>query len=303
MIRFRRLTAKLLAEWLVEQRLNGAHARYRLRLWRESRAALAALESELRLYVDEAFDDARLRLRRGFEDALSPFNDPAIDPAANYPSLLHRVTLQGYFGEILAVAAVEHLGAHGHGDWQVPAFLFRLHDQEFQHLELINERLRTGEAHDPDRMAERRPGRTGDDGLAFRIDENNVITDVLTIEAKCLTENNNAKIQEAHKKLTAGGPLPPGIRELINLLSEYDTAAANNWSEALMRLRQSGYRRALRWDAVAYICGHIPQRNGRITWMPADQPHPAYTVARNLEGLEFQFEDLPGLITAVYRGE
>jgi hypothetical protein len=272
-------------------------------VWRESRAALAALETELRLYVDEAFDDARLRLRRGFEDALSPFNDPAIDPAANYPSLLHRVTLQGYFGEILAVVAVEHLGVHGHDDWAVPAFLFRLHDQEFQHLELINERLRVGEVHDPDRMTERRPGRTGDDGLAFRIDVNNVITDVLTIEAKCLTQNNNAKIQEAHEKLAAGGPLPPGIRELINLLSEYDTPAANNWSEALFRLRQGGYRRAVRWDAVAYICGHIPQRDGRITWMPVDQPHPAYTVERDLEGLEFQVEDLSGLITAVYRGE
>jgi hypothetical protein len=27
-----------------------------------------------------------------------------------------------------------HWGAHGHMDWVVPAFLFRLHDQEFQHV-------------------------------------------------------------------------------------------------------------------------------------------------------------------------
>src|SRR3569832_1484264 len=100
MIRFRRLTLELLGNWLVEQSLNGSHARYRLRLWRESRAALAALESELRLYFDEAFEDARFRLRRGFEDTLSPFNDPVLDPAANYPALLHWVTLQGYLGEI-----------------------------------------------------------------------------------------------------------------------------------------------------------------------------------------------------------
>jgi hypothetical protein len=30
------------------------------------------------------FEDARQRIRRGFEDDLSPFNDPAADPAANY---------------------------------------------------------------------------------------------------------------------------------------------------------------------------------------------------------------------------
>jgi hypothetical protein len=47
------------------------------------------------------------------------------------------------------VLAVEHWGAHGHMDWIVPAFLFRLHDQEFQHLEAIKERLRAGEPPEP----------------------------------------------------------------------------------------------------------------------------------------------------------
>ncbi len=129
-----------------------------------------------------------------------------------------------------------------------------------------------------------------------------MITDVLTIEAKCLSQNNSAKIQEAREKLAAGGRLPPGVRELINLLSEYDTPAADNWGEALLRLWQGGYRTAVRLDAVAYICGHSPQRGERITWMPTDQPHPAYTVPRILEGFEFHCDDLFGLITAVYRG-
>ena len=169
MIRFRRLTPALLDAWLVNQGLANVHVSYRLRVWRENRAELAAIRDEMVAYLDEAFDDARRRIRRGFEDDLSPFNDPAHDPAANYPALLHRITLQGYLGETLAVLAVEHWGAHGHVDWIVPAFLFRLHDQEFQHLESINEQLRAGEAYDPDRIAERRPGRTGDDGLAFRL--------------------------------------------------------------------------------------------------------------------------------------
>jgi hypothetical protein len=206
MIHFRRLTPALLNAWLVNQHLASTHARYRLRVWRENQAALAAIRNEMVAYLEEAFDDARRRIRRGFEDDLSPFSDPALDPGANYPALLHRVTLQGYLGETLAMLAVEHWGAHGHMDWIVPPFLFRLHDQEFQHLEAINERLRAGEPYDPDQRAQQRPGRTGDDGWAFRLNNQDEITDVLTLEAKCLAQNNNAKIQKAHEKLAAAGP-------------------------------------------------------------------------------------------------
>lgn len=302
MIRFRRLTTELLDAWLVDQRLANGHARYRLRVWRENRGALAALRGELIGYIDEAFDDARRRIRRGFEDDLSPFRDQPNDPAANYPALLHRVTLQGYFGETLAVIAVEHWGAHGHMDWVVPAFLFRMHDQEFQHLEAINERLRAGKVHDPDRPAEQRPGRTGDDGLAFRINADNSITDVLTLEAKCLAQNSNEKIEEAHSKLAAGGLLPSGVRELINLLAEYDTPEAQAWQEALLKLWRADYKVISRYDGIAYACGRIPARAGRIAWMPTNAPHHVYTVARKLEGLEFQFEDLTTVVDMLYRG-
>jgi hypothetical protein len=264
MIRFRRLTPALLDAWLVQHALPNPHARYRLRVWRESRSELTALRAELIAYFDEAFDDARRRIRAGGADDLSPFNDPARDPAANYPALLHRVTLQGYLGETLAGLAVEHWGAHGHIDWVVPAFLFRLHDQEFQHLESINERLLAGETYDPDTIAEQRPGRTGDDALAFRIDDQGVITDVLTLEAKCLAQNRSEKIKEAHAKLAAGGLRPSGVRELINLLQEYDAPAAQLWQQALLQFWRDGFRVAVRLDGIAYVCGRVLDLNGII---------------------------------------
>jgi hypothetical protein len=302
MIRFRRLTLGHLNAWLVDQRVQSAHARYRLRVWRENRAGLAAIRRELIDYIDEAFEDARRRIRRGFEDDLSPFRDTPIDPAANYPSLLHRVTLQGYFGETLAVIAVEHWGAHGHMDWAVPAFLFRMHEVEFQHLDRISEHLTDCQEYDRDADGERRPGRTGDDGLAFRINGENVITDVLTLEAKCLAKNSNAKIEDAHRKLVTGGRRPPGVRELVSLLAEYNTPEAQVWQHALLKLWSEGYQVATRHDGVAYVCGRVPARTGSIAWMPVNAPHPAYTVARKLEGLEFQIEDLARLINTLYRG-
>jgi hypothetical protein len=39
-----------------------------------------------------------------------------------------------------------------------------------------------------------------------------------------------------------------------------------------------------------------------MAWMPVDASHPAYTAARKLEGMEFQFEDLPTVVNALYRG-
>jgi hypothetical protein len=300
MIRFLRLSQDLLEKWLVIQRHPHTHGRYRLRVWRENREELAAIRGEVIQYLEEALEDARMRIRRGFEEDLSPFRAPPLDPAAYYPALLHRVTLQGYFGETLAVISVEHWGAHGYMDWAVPAFLFRLHDQEFQHLESINERLEAGENYDPDRTAERRPGRTGDDGIAFRINGDNTITDVLTLEAKCLTGHNSSKIEEAHRKLNAGGLRPTGVRELINILNEYDTPEAQAWQEALLKLWRGGYQTAVRYDGVCYTCGQRPIR--RIAWLPTDAPHPVYTVTRNLEGMEFQLEDLATLIDKLYRG-
>jgi hypothetical protein len=276
------------------------HPRYQLRLWRESRAALAAVRHELQAYVDECFDDARKHLRAGFNNALSPFNTPVPDPAANFPKLLNQITLQGYFGEILSGLAVEHWGAHGHNDWEVPAFLFRLHPVEFQHLETINARIAAGDVYDPDDEKEIRPGRTGDDCLAFRINNHDTITDVLTLEAKCLGVHKIDKIKDAHAKVAAGGTLPTGIRELVNLLSEYTTPPAKRWHAAMFKLWAGGHLVAVRRDGVSYACSQTPKKAGKISWMAHDTPHVAYTATRHLEGLEFHLDDLLALMAAVY---
>lgn len=300
MIRSCRLTITTLNAWLIDQQIVSAHRKYRLRVWKEDRESFADIREEVFAYFDEALDDARKRIRQGFEDDLSPFNTPGIDPAASYPAMLHHVTLQGYFGETLAAVAIEHWGAHGHDDWQVPAFLFRAHDTEFQHLESINERLVDGAAFDPDAIAEKRPGRTGDDCLAFRCSAKGKITDVLAIEAKCLSLSQNAKIEDAHKKLAAAGKKPSGVRELINLLSEYDTPEAQAWQAALLSIWKSGLEGVRRHDAICYVCGKGPSK--QKSWLPADAPHESYKSTRSLEGLEFHCPDLTNLVKLIYRG-
>lgn len=303
MIRFRRVTLQPLGAWLVDRPVAAPHKRYRLRVWREVNANFASLREELIAYAQEALDDSRLRIRKGFEDGLSPFADPVEDPAAHYPAMLNRITLQGYLGETLAGLAVEHFGAFGKLDWHVPAYLFRFHDTEFQHLDLINERLLEGEAHDPDAVAERRPGRTGDDALAFRLDDAGIITHVLALEAKCLVESNTGVITDAHGKLAAGQTRPSGIRELITLLSDYETEEAQAWIKRLLEHYHAGFRTAKRRDGLAYAVGAPPKRPAtRVSWLPADAPHEAYVSKRRFDAMEFQFEDLDGLVDTLYRG-
>jgi len=303
MIRFRRITLRPLNAWLSAQPVSKTHRKYELRVWREVNANFSVLRDELVAYAQEALDDARIRIRKGFEDNLSPFSDPVDDPAAHYPAMLNRITLQGYLGETLAGLAVEHFGAFGKNDWHVPAFLFRFHDQEFQHLDLINERMLMGEAHDPDAVAERRPGRTGDDALAFRIDEAGTITHILALEAKCLIKSNTSVIADAHGKLAAGTRRPSGIRELITLLSDYETDEAQAWVARLMELYRDGFRTVKRRDGLAYATGDSPVRPAtRVSWLPADSPHSAYTADRRFDAMEFQLEDLEGLVDTLYRG-
>lgn len=301
MIRNCRLPISKLNSWLVTSTNTNGTNQFHLRLWRENRAALPAILPDVLAYLEEAFDDARRRLRRGFEDTLSPFSEPALDPAANYPRALHQVTLHGYLGEILGVLAVEHWGAGGFQDWEAPAFLFRFHEQEFQHLEEINERVRRGEIYEPDENRELRLGRTGNDGLVFRLSEQNVITHVMSLESKCLNVNNNQKINDAFGKLSAAGPLPSGVRELIEIMRDYDhIPKARIWQEALLRYRSNDYLTAQRIDGVAYSCGRIPHPP-RMTWMNQEAPAPTYTATRRVEAMEFQISDLAGLVQQVLR--
>ncbi len=196
--------------------------------------------------------------------------------------------------------AIEHWGAHGKDDWIVPAFLFRFHETEFQHIDEINARLKSGIQHDPDADRERRPGRTGDDGIAFRISEQNVITDILAIEAKCLTTHSPGKLQEAHEKLNSGTVRPTAIRELVELLRDYKDAEAERWVEALVRLWVDPSS-STRHDGVVYACGERPKLVSRPGWMNAATPHEVYKATRRLEGLEFHFRDLAAVIDGLYR--
>ncbi|TCL06284.1 hypothetical protein [Sodalis ligni] len=308
MIRLKKLNVSNLDTWLTSVPITTSISHptnYSFYLRKEERSALISpFKEEVIAYVDETFDDARTELRVALEDDLSPFdssNDPD-DPAANYPSKLNKVTQQGYFGEILGALAVEHWGAAGKNDWQVPAMLFRYHTTELQHLASINERISSGMFFDQDDKAEMRPGRTGDDALAFRLNDQGVITDILSIEAKCLGINNNDTLQDAHKKISTTLLRNSGFRELIAILKNYDQSEAKIWYAALLNLWKDGYKTVNRYNCVSYAVGAPPKKPAsKLSWMDSSNPHPAYTISSQLIGLEFHFSGLDDLIKIIFR--
>jgi hypothetical protein len=197
----------------------------------------------------------------------------------------------GYFGEVFAGVVCENFAPLGETRWKVPAHLFRFHLEAFRYLEQIRR---------DDALRERQVfGRTGDDCLAFALDENGKITRSMFCEAKCLTQHDKRKVDEAHEKLSNAVILPLDRQQLIDVLSDSDDPGAAIWVEALRKLRfQANDPEYERCNLVCYICGNPPVKGE--TWIPKESPHPKYEGDHRLEAVEVYIRRVRQLVKEVY---
>jgi hypothetical protein len=266
--------------------------RYEHALGEENGTNQSTILPRLKVLVSSAHEDARNRLRRLANGSLDPLSALNLkDPADGYPERLHIQTLKGCFGEILAGAVAENLGPFGK-NWEVPAYLFRFHLVEFQQLAMMNQ---TGAT------AELRPGRTGEDCLAFLRDKNGDIVAVLFCEAKCTSGHDAGLISDAHEKSSSTYLVPLDLLQLIEVLEDSTAPSAAGWVDALRSLYLKGptpgppYER---FDQVTYVCGQKPVR--MKTWIPSGSPHPKYTGGRRLHVAEIHLSDVEELVKKVY---
>ena len=174
-------------------------------------------------------------------------------------------------------------------NWEVPAFLFRFHVVELQHIEALNQI--GGEV-------KRRPGRTGDDFLAFQRTSNGSIVRVLYGEAKCTADHDTGMIADAHEKASTS-PIVDFLR-IIEVLQEKHDPLAEQWIDAIRRAR-ANVARYERCDLVSYVCGRHPIRAD--VWLPTDKPHESYKAQRRLEAVETHLYDVEAIIHDVYSSE
>lgn len=286
-------TSVKLSKWLSNSVTESKDKRYRHRILKENFNQRHEIIEDLKLFVQNAHEDARLRLRKITGISLDPLGSPCRnDPARGYPEVLHIQTLKGYFGEIFAGLIATNFSSFEEGNWEVPAFLFRFHIVEFQHLEILRQ---------TNIEAKKRPGRTGDDVLAFQRDENGYIIRSLVCEAKCTHSHDSEMISEAHKKASEANLKPVDIPQLIEILQDYDDLEYEKWIDSLRYLYFQDSNIAYeRCDLVSYICGHSPAKNGKKTWIPVDRPHKDYSGGRRLEAVEIHLNGVEELIREVY---
>ncbi|MFH1047646.1 MAG: hypothetical protein V1738_05055, partial [Patescibacteria group bacterium] len=174
------------------------------------------------------------------------------------------------------------------------------HNLAIEKLENRRSAIAVGQALSP---LGRIPGRTGDDAIAFGINAIGEIDRVLICEAKCLSRNNNGKIDEAHEKISLGNERTPGLHNVIEILNQYDTPEAKVWRERLARFRMDPTLPATRYDMVLYLTA--PPSAGtsstRPCWVNQTAPNSHYSGGRDLEVDEVHVEDVSGLVTSIYR--
>jgi hypothetical protein len=263
---------------------------YGVLLLAEHRSQRERAVRRLRTLLEQVHNDARETLREPLKYSLDPRR--ATDPSFGYPALLDDLTLQGYFGEALAGVIAENHQVGGHGDWEVPAFLFRFHDDAFRRLEKIRQ---------SGARRARVVGRTGDDCLAFRRDNAGDVVAALVCEAKCSRGHRSVSIRDAHLKLSAESEWRPvDVFKLVQLLERRKDARSEEWARALGKLLTAP--RPAQWervDSVVYVCGRRPTKT--TTWHSQPAPHSEYKVARRLEAIEVHLRDVLRLINHVYR--
>ncbi len=283
-----------ISTWLTIDLQRSKDGKYEHILGREDVDERAEIIPELKEAITAAHDDARKKLRALAGPSLDPLGVADRDPAEGYPHTLHTQTLKGYFGEVMAGLIVENLGAFGHDDWEVPAYLFRFHLVEFQQLDFMDQ---------TNDEADLRPGRTGDDCLAFRRDSDGNIIAALFCEAKCTKGHRSTMIDDAHEKSSMPNLLPVDLLRLIEILSEVKGKAAKRWVRALRKLYHGGPNPGAgyeRLDQVTYVCGDRPKTKGQDRWIPAHKPHAKYTGGRRLQVAEIQLHDVEELIEEAY---
>jgi hypothetical protein len=276
------------SQWLSSSVQESLSRKYRHQLIIENLDNRPEILLELKDYIQNAHEDARRRLRKLAENTLDPLGETdGYDPAQGYPETLHRLTLQGYMGEVFAAIIAEYFSPFAISAWKVPAFLFRFHLVAFQQLEAIRQN-----------GAEPRtiPGRTGDDCLAFEIDENWNIIRVLYCEAKCTASHDAHLITDAHEKVSEAQI--SDIPQLIDILSDYEDTNSRRWVNALRRLWMSSVSTCERYNLVTYLCGQRPKRERR--WIAAERPHAKYDSDKPLEAVEIHLNNIEDLIDEAY---
>ena len=241
--------------------------------------------------VEQAHADALQEFRRLYAVSLDPLTPgmSAHTPPDSYPHGLHTSTLQGYLGEIIAGVVAENHDPHDI-TWTVPAFLFRAHEQA---REALVRRFQLG---GPARPI---PGRTGDDCVAFALNDDGTVKAWLNAEAKCTHDHDSGLIAKGHAQLSSAITAPVNLYRIVDIVRTSSDPRDAAWT-APLELFLRGGSEAQRYDLFMYVCGRPPVRD--TTWMTTNAAHAAYTRQGTLAAVEAHLDGFDEVLLASYPG-
>ncbi|MDY7075555.1 MAG: hypothetical protein SXV54_01395 [Chloroflexota bacterium] len=268
--------------------------KYRHRRLDENQELRERILPRLKEAVHESLQDMARALINPQQNSLDHLQPPQRPTVADlYPQELPTKIKMEYFGEFFAGVLCVDFRAFDESRWEVPAHLFRWHNDISRYLI----RVRTGNA--PREIF----GRTGDDCLAFCRDENGKIVRFVACEAKCYQNHDNRAVKEAYKKLSKPGEVAEDRIQLIKVLEERQKynpdSKEQEWINALYEMEYSeGTSKCVRYDLVCYICGQAPVR--RNSWINRADPSSEYTGDRSLEAVEVHIDQVRDLVLELY---
>lgn len=247
----------IVKEWLGSSLTESGTYRHRHVFESEEDKRKRALEV-IKEYTAWAHSDAKEKLKEDY--TLGVDLDPEAYGKSNsvveaYPQELNEQVLKGYFGEAIAGLLAEIFEVH-QKDWVVPIFLFRLHKAAFEKLE----------KHDlSGKLAKNSPtvpGRTGDDCLAFEI-EDGAVLGCMSVEGKFTPNHNSSQIDSAFKKVDEK---PKSLIQVASILS------ARGKEDIAFQIKLFRYSNddLGKYKMISYLHGQEPSQND--TWIDTESP-------------------------------
>lgn len=243
-------------------------------------------------YLTIAHADAISYFRRFYSLNFDPRGSAILDAAlANYPAEVERLTLAGFFGEVMASLVAELVRFHSLS-WLVPALCFRHHATLFRQL------MGSASRSEPPK---RSLGRTGDDCVGFAVDSSgSKLEHILLCEAKCSYDHNPSLIADGHKQLSDTALAQLELFRITTILQDRNDATAQAWLTAIGDLvNRKATVSDLRYDFFFYAYGRPPKQS--TTWLSPSSPHANHGGKHPLIASEAHFSGCEVFVRTIYR--
>ena len=270
-----------------------------------------SLAVALKPYFESAHLDARTRFHKCIGIDLHP-DAGRTKSTVTYPNSLPTNARRGLFGEVLAGLLTESYKYIGKHTWNVPAFLFRYHEDASHYLLTL--------ARNPDRTRAV-IGRHGTDFFGISLNSSGEVVRMISGEAKWRISPTPGQVEElllgkwkyddTGGKMRSGdgiwrklndetGPLI-GARQLQLILGEIDP---DKFDAAIYRLEQAllleDPKPIPNTNLIVVAGNRSPTRRRGACLLPRSEIPAEYTVSDDLQIVEVVFKEGERLIDTIY---